>query len=128
MENYAKYAKFYSNESFWKKLKGFAGKAGISVVYMALLLYYMLIDEAVDIKSKLTIVAGLGYFIFPFDLIPDVLPVIGFTDDLSVLTITLSIVRGKINDTHRLKARRMMQQWFNGINEVQTMAVENEGQ
>src|SRR5665811_215757 len=98
MENYGKYAKFYSNESFWMKLKGFAGKAGISVVYMALLLYYMLIDEAVDIKSKLTIVAGLGYFIFPFDLIPDVLPVIGFTDDLSVLTITLSIVRGNVND------------------------------
>lgn len=128
MENYGKYAKYYSNESFWKKLKGIAGKAGISVVYMALLLYYMLIDEAVDIKSKLTIVAGLGYFIFPFDLIPDLLPVIGFTDDLSVLTITLSIVRGKVNDIHRRKARRMMQQWFNGVNEDQTMAVENKAE
>lgn len=127
MENYGKYAKFYSNESFWKKLKGFAGKAGIKVVYIALLLYYMLIDEAVDIKSKVTIVAGLGYFIFPFDLIPDLLPVIGFTDDLSVLMITLSIVRGKINDTHRLKARGMMEQWFQGVKEMQTVALEREG-
>jgi len=126
MENYGKYAKFYSSESFWNKLKGFAGKAGIKVVYMALLLYYMLIDDAVDIKSKVTIVAGLGYFIFPFDLIPDLLPVIGFTDDMSVLMITLSIVRGKINDTHRLKARETMEQWFQGINELQMFALEKE--
>ena len=126
MENYGKYAKFYSNESFWKKLKGFAGKAGIKVVYMALLLYYMLIDEEVDLKSKVTIVAGLGYFIFPFDLIPDILPVIGFTDDMSVLMITLSIVRGNVNDIHRIKARGTMEQWFQGINEVQTFALEKE--
>ena len=126
MENYGKYAKFYSNESFWKKLKGFAGKAGIKVVYMALLLYYMLIDETVDLKSKVTIVAGLGYFIFPFDLIPDILPVIGFTDDLSVLMITLSIVRGKVNDIHRQKARGTMEQWFEGVNDLQTFALEKE--
>ena len=126
MENYGKYAKFYSNESFWMKLKGFAGKAGIKVVYMALLLYYMLIDETVDLKSKVTIIAGLGYFIFPFDLIPDILPVIGFTDDMSVLMITLSIVRGEINDTHRLKARSTMEQWFQGVNDLQTFVIEKE--
>jgi uncharacterized membrane protein YkvA (DUF1232 family) len=126
MENYGKYAKFYSNESFWNKLKGFAGKAGIKVVYMALLLYYMLVDDMIDLKSKVTIAAGLGYFIFPFDLIPDFLPIIGFTDDLSVLMITLSIVRGQINDTHRLKARGTMAQWFQGINEEKMFAVEQE--
>jgi len=126
MEKYGEYTKFYSNDSFWKKLKGFAGKAGIKVVYIALLLYYMLVDEAVDLKSKMTIVAGLGYFILPFDLIPDFLPIIGFTDDLSVLMITLSIVRGNITDLHRVRARGTMEQWFDGVNELQMFAAERE--
>jgi len=126
MENYGQYAKFYSNESFWKKLKGFAGKAGIKVVYLALVLYYMLIDEEVDVKSKMTIVAALGYFVLPFDLLPDLLPVIGFTDDLSVLAFTLSVVKGKINDIHRMKAQKTMEQWFRGLNDRQLLNIEAE--
>ena len=125
MGNYNQYSKYYSEASFWKKLKGFAGKAGIKVVYLALLLYYMLVDEAVELKSKLTIVAALGYFVFPFDLIPDFLPIIGFTDDLSVLMIATSIVKRNINETHRLKARKTMEQWFRGLNEFQVLAFED---
>jgi len=126
MEDYRKYSKFYSEDSFWKKMKRVAGKAGIKVVYLALLLYYMVIDEAVDLKSKITIVAALGYFIFPLDIIPDLLPVIGFTDDLSVLMFALSVVKGKINETHRLKARNTMEIWFRGVNDVQLLAIEKE--
>jgi len=124
MGNYNQYSKYYSEDSFWKKMKGFAGKAGIKVVYLALLLYYMLVDETVELKSKLTIVAALGYFIFPFDLIPDFLPIIGFTDDLSVLMIATSIVKRNINETHRIKARKTMEQWFRGLNEFQVLAFE----
>jgi len=126
MENYVQYSKFYSEDSFWKKLKAMAGKAGIKVVYVALLLYYMLVDQAVDLKSKVTIVAALGYFIFPFDILPDLIPVIGFTDDLSVLMFALSVVKGKINETHRLKARNMMEIWFRGVNDMQLFAIEEE--
>ena len=126
MENYVQYSKFYSEDSFWQKLKAMAGKAGIKVVYVALLLYYMLVDQAVDLKSKVTIVAALGYFIFPFDILPDLIPVIGFTDDLSVLMFALSVVKGKINETHRLKARNMMQIWFRGVNDMQLFAIEEE--
>ena len=126
MENYERYSKFYSQESFWKKLKGFAFTAGIKVVYLALLLYYMLLDEKVDMKSKVTIGAALGFFIFPFDLIPDFIPVIGFTDDLSVLMIATAIVKKNINDTHRLKARTAMEHWFQGVNKLQVLAIEQE--
>ena len=126
MENYVQYSKFYSEDSFWKKLKAMAGKAGIKVVYVALLLYYMLVDQAVDLKSKVTIVAALGYFIFPFDILPDLIPVIGFTDDLSVLMFALSVVKGNINETHRLKARNIMEQWFQGVNDMQLFAIEEE--
>lgn len=124
MENLGKYSKYYSEESFWKKLKGLAGKAGIKVVYLALLLYYMLVDEAIDLKSKVTIAAGLGYFVLPFDIVPDFIPIIGFTDDLSVLILTFSIVKTKINETHRIKARSTLQQWFRGVDETQLLVFE----
>jgi len=120
------YSKFYSEESFWTKLKGYARKAGMKVVYMALLLYYMLVDHEIDLRSKATIVAALGYFIFPFDVIPDFLPVIGFTDDLSVLVFSLSTLKGKINDSHRFKAIETLKQWFSGVKQANLLAFEKE--
>ena len=119
MENSDKYSKYYSDDSFWKKLRRFAGKAGVKVAYVALLLYYMLVDEAIDMKSKMTIVAALGYFIFPIDLIPDFAPLIGFTDDFSVLMVAYSIVKVEVNNSHRLKARKTLGEWFkNGAKEL----------
>jgi uncharacterized membrane protein YkvA (DUF1232 family) len=125
MENSEKYSKYYSEESFWKKLRQFAGKAGVKVAYVALLLYYMLVDEAVNMKSKMTIVAALGYFIFPVDLIMDFAPIIGFTDDFSVLMVAFSIVKGEINNSHRLKARQTLGEWFKGVDELQLLDIEN---
>ena len=125
MENFERYSKFYTDESFWEKMRRLAGKAGVKVVYVALLLYYMLIDDAIAMKSKVTIVAALGYFIFPIDLIPDFIPLIGFTDDFSVLMVAYSIVKGEINDTHRQKARKTLGEWFKGFDELQLLDIEN---
>jgi uncharacterized membrane protein YkvA (DUF1232 family) len=125
MENSDKYSKYYSEESFWKKLRRFAGKAGVKVAYVALLLYYMLVDDAINMKSKMTIVAALGYFIFPVDLIMDFAPIIGFTDDFSVLMVAISIVKGEINNSHRLKARQTLGEWFKGVDEIQLLDIEN---
>ena len=43
-------------------------------------------DPATDRKVKLTLVAALAYFVMPFDIIPDILPIMGFTDDAAVIT------------------------------------------
>ncbi len=40
--NLEKYAKFFSDKDFFEKLRKFAKKAGIKVVYTCLLLYYTL--------------------------------------------------------------------------------------
>ncbi len=125
MENFAKYSKYYTDESFWKKMSRFAAKAGVKVAYIALLLYYVLMDDAIALKLKVTIVAALGYFIFPIDLIPDFAPIIGFTDDFSVLMVAYSIVKGEINDSHRQKAHKTLGEWFKGIDELQLHDIEN---
>lgn len=40
---------------------------------------------------------GLLYFILPADLIPDVIPLVGYLDDLAVLTTIMNSLKGEIN-------------------------------
>ena len=44
--------KHFSDEKFWEKLKKFAKKAGSSVVYAVLLLYFTLQKPEVPVKAK----------------------------------------------------------------------------
>ncbi|MDR4305005.1 DUF1232 domain-containing protein, partial [Bacillus mycoides] len=81
--------KHYSDNKFWEKVKKYAKKAGSSVIYAVLLLYFTLQKDDVPVTAKATIAAALGYFIFPLDLIPDLTPIIGYADDLGALGIAL---------------------------------------
>jgi uncharacterized membrane protein YkvA (DUF1232 family) len=47
-------------------------------------------------KAIVSILASIIYFINPFDLIPDVVPIIGFTDDISVLLWVYNSVSDEI--------------------------------
>lgn len=99
-----KYGTYYSDNRFWKKVERIAKKVGATVLLPVFTLYYMLQDEKVSIQHKAYIVGALGYFILPIDLIPDgLLPVIGFTDDIAVMTLVLKLVDNSI--TPEIKAR-----------------------
>lgn len=71
-------------------------------------LYFCATDSTVPSKIKIAIGAALAYLVLPVDAIPDVLPVLGFSDDAAVLTAVYSLVSGYINETHREKARRFL--------------------
>ena len=58
------------------------------------------------------IVGALGYFIFPLDAIPDLVPVAGYADDLGVLAIALSSVAIHIDDNVKAKARQKIKDIF----------------
>ena len=51
----------------------------------------------IDQKTIIFLIAGILYFINPLDIIPDFLPLIGFTDDAAVLVFILSKVKGEID-------------------------------
>ncbi|WP_431731879.1 YkvA family protein [Bacillus timonensis] len=104
--------KHYSEEKFWEKLKKFALRAGHSVVYTALLLYYVLQKPNLPAKARVTILAALGYFIFPVDLIPDLAVGIGFTDDLGALGVALFQVAMHIDEDVKAKAKAKLVDWF----------------
>jgi uncharacterized membrane protein YkvA (DUF1232 family) len=102
----------YSDDKFWDKLKAHAKKAGSSVVYAVLLLYYTLQRSDVPIKTKATIIGALGYFIMPIDLVPDFLVGMGYVDDLGALGIALLQVVMYIDENIKFKAKGKLQEWF----------------
>jgi uncharacterized membrane protein YkvA (DUF1232 family) len=106
------FKKSYSESAFWLKLKKFAKKAGIQVVYAALLLYYVLQSPHVPMKAKAIIVGALGYFISPIDIIPDILVGIGYGDDFGILLGALASVVVYIDKDIKQKAKQRIAEWF----------------
>ena len=79
------YERHYEEGAFWKKLRHVAALLGSKLLYPALQLYYVLQSKDVPVKVKTLIVGALGYLILPADLVPDFIPALGFTDDLTAL-------------------------------------------
>ena len=88
------------------KLSESAGK--ITFATQATAMYYALRDSKTPLKVKALIGAALAYFIMPFDLIPDWIVGIGFTDDLAVVMMVLRQLSGAITEEHYELARRRL--------------------
>ncbi|WP_175638944.1 YkvA family protein [Metabacillus schmidteae] len=116
------FSKHFSNDSFWSKLKKFGKKAGVSVVYVALLLFYTLQKPTTPVWAKTVIISVLGYFILPVDLFPDLLPA-GYTDDMSGLFGALVTVAMFIDDEVKYKAKERVRIWFGdqAVSETETV-------
>ena len=108
----ARYAKHYSDDEFWNKLRRVVRVAGRELVERALMLFFVLRDPRTPVWAKTTVVAALGYFIAPIDAIPDLIPGAGFTDDLGVLALALGAVATSITPQMRVRARQLVGRWF----------------
>lgn len=106
------YSKEYSESSFWDKVKKFASKAGVKVIYTALKLYYTMQSPDTPAWAKAVIIGALGYFIAPIDVIPDITPVVGFADDLGVLAAATASVVTNITPAIKAEAKRKTKEWF----------------
>ena len=88
---------------FWRKVRQVA--AGLPFAEDLLAAYYCAFDHATPLQVKATLAGALAYFVLPFDAIPDVLPLAGFTDDAAVLLTALRMVAGHMRAEHREAAR-----------------------
>ncbi|RIH64027.1 DUF1232 domain-containing protein [Mariniphaga sediminis] len=123
--NKNQFVKYFSEESLWEKIKQFSKSAGVKVVYAVLLLYYVMNDKRVSLKTKLSIAAALGYFILPTDAIFDLTPLIGYSDDLGVLLFALTQVSSNITPEIKEKARKKLTNWFGEIKEEELRDLED---
>lgn len=111
-EKILNFNKHYSEDGLWKKIKKYAKKVGSSAVYAILLLYFVLQKEEVPMKNKTIIIGALSYFILPTDLIPDVAPGVGYTDDIGVLLAALWQVSIYIDTDVKNQAKGKLKDWF----------------
>ena len=102
----------YNESSFFDKIFKYAKKAGLKLIYLALLLYYTLSSESLPFKDKALIYGALGYFILPIDLIPDPIPIISLTEDFTFLKYAYSKIKDNITDESREKAKIKLHSLF----------------
>jgi uncharacterized membrane protein YkvA (DUF1232 family) len=123
----AQFKKQFSESAFWTKLMAFARQAGMKTVYSALLLFYAYKRPETPLWAKNIVIGALGYLISPIDWLPDLTPIIGFTDDVGVLSFGLVAVAAHINDGVREKARTQLRGWFGEqLNEDELSSVDDQ--
>ncbi|HWL21013.1 MAG TPA: YkvA family protein [Bradyrhizobium sp.] len=88
---------------FWSKLKRVAARLPFAEDLLAA--YYCAFDKQTPRHVQAALLGAVAYFILPFDFVPDMLPVLGFTDDAAVLATALRMVASHITDDHRQAAR-----------------------
>ena len=102
----------FTENRLLKKIQYFARQAGLKVVYAVLLLFFAYRRSDTPVWAKRIIIGVLGYFISPFDMLPDLTPIVGYTDDLGVLSFGLVTIAAYVNDEVRIKARLKLRNWF----------------
>ena len=110
--NVDKYSKDYSEAGLFSKITGSIKKSGLGLIYKALQLFYVAQNPNVPMKIRAAIIAPLGYFISPIDLMPDITPFVGFTDDAAVIAGAMLIAQFYINDEVRQKAKDTIRKLF----------------
>lgn len=82
------------DENLWVKLERVGKK--ISFAKDILALYRYLKDPIISWHRKSIIIGALIYFITPIDAIPDIAPLIGYLDDLGVITALLKYLGSEL--------------------------------
>lgn len=115
--NLPRFQRYYSADSFWKKIQRLVKKTGAKTVYYALVLYYTLMDPATPYKYKAVIAGALGYLILPTDMVPDILPFAGLADDWAALTAAVMYVLTAITPEIKEKAKQQLENWFGPVSQ-----------
>lgn len=116
-QDYGKYKSSYTEENLQTKLMKYGKKIGVNTTYYILLLYQMIVSNTVSIADKAIIIAALGYFISPLDVIPDIIIGTGFIDDVSVMLIALRQVVKNITPEIKQQAKERLGKMFDFTDE-----------
>ena len=87
-------------------------KAGRTIAKPALEVLEMAIDPYTPAQVRISLMAALAYLIMPFDLFPDFMPLVGFSDDFVALTAVLSIWSKYMTPSIRAKAEKKLNKLF----------------
>ena len=87
-------------------------KAGRTIAKPALEVLEMALDPFTPAQVRISLMAALAYLVMPFDLFPDFMPLVGFSDDFVALTAVLSIWSKYMTPSIRTRAERKLNKLF----------------
>ena len=107
-----KYEQHYNDSSFLDKVTKYGKLIGINALYKAVQLWFVLQKPDVPASTKAVIMGALGYLIAPLDFLPDLMPVLGYTDDFVAITFALIKVQGYIDEEVERKSKKLLAKIF----------------
>ncbi len=87
-------------------------KAGRAIAKPALEVLEMALDPFTPTQVRVSLMAALAYLIMPFDLFPDFMPLVGFSDDFVALTAVLSIWSKYMTPSIKTRAEKKLNKLF----------------
>ena len=112
LPDFMAYADKFSAKGFVEKISRIAKRAGSKLVYASLVLFYTLQSKEVSYKDKAMIIGALGYLISPLDVLPDAIPIVGLSDDLTVLLFVINKIWVEVPEDVKNKAKDKLSDWF----------------
>lgn len=93
--------------NFWRTVK----RAARQVPFMedVVAAYYCAFDRETPLQARAILMGALAYFVLPFDVVPDFIAMVGFADDVAVLTAAMATLRQHVTPAHREAARQALQ-------------------
>ena len=102
----------YNESGFWSKVKKYCKTIGKDSLEQVFRLYYGLESDNCTTTHRATIYGALAYLVSPIDIIHDLTPILGYTDDMAVIAAALVAVAGCIDDAVKGKAKEKVDELF----------------
>jgi uncharacterized membrane protein YkvA (DUF1232 family) len=90
-------------DGFWRKARKTLGR--VPFTEDAVAAFHCATDSATPLPIRATLFGALAYFVMPFDIIPDFIAGLGYTDDAAVLFAAYKAASAHITEAHRDRAR-----------------------
>lgn len=106
------YEKEYSEKGLKDKIAKYGKVIGAEILYKALQLWYVLQRDDVPAGTKAIIMGALGYLIAPLDFLPDLTPILGYTDDMVAIAFALVKTQIYVDEDVKMKSKLMLSKIF----------------
>lgn len=112
LSNIQHYINHYDEIQLLNKLKVVGKKIGAQVILYVIIMVMLLSDSKIPVKVRVVFMAALGYLILPTDMVADLIPAIGFTDDIAFLTYAISNAQEYITPDVINRAKEKLGKWI----------------
>lgn len=101
------YGQYFSDTAFWKKIESLSGKGWCEALKQLITVYTLLKTPTTTVTTKMLLIAAFGNSA-PVDAIPDLIPLIGYSDDFSMIGMLLRHLQNSITPAIQQKVQTLL--------------------